>query len=186
MENIDSLIINRLGEHQRKVDFINRNINGRSETFFSFKKVSYTALSVAACLAIVFVVSPMLFTNNDISNIAVTVPSFSDYRGTSFYNIESLISSGRYEDALSAVSLELTAVEKELQEISSTEMGDDEESYIIALYNVEKEELMWSKIYLLVKLNRKDDLKHACQNYLNNSNFVKYKSEVEKIFKKFQ
>lgn len=186
MENIDALIINRLGEHQRKIDFINRNINRHSDIGLSFKKISYTVLSVAACLAIVFAVSPILFKSNNISDISITTPYFTEYRGTSHSNIESLISSGRYEDALSAVNYELAEVEKELQGITSTDMSEDEESYMTGLYKGEKEELIWSKIYLLVKLNKKDDLKSACQNYLNNSDFTIHKSEVENILKKIR
>lgn len=186
MENIDNLIINRLGENQRKVEFINRNINKLSKTVFSFKKISYTAFSVAACLAIIFAVSPILFKSSNISNMSVTTPSFSEYRGTSLNNIELQICSGRYEDALSSVSLELAEVEKELREISSTEMSDDEKSYTTALYKEEKEELMWCKIYLLVKLNMKGDLKHSCQNYLNNNDFKNHTSEVKSILEKIQ
>lgn len=186
MDNLDTLIINRLGEYQRKIDFINKNIRKRSEKILLFKKVSYTVLSVAACLVVLFAISPMVFKSNDISSISVTVPSFSEYRGSTFNNIESLISNGRYEDALSSVNLELSALEKEIREMSLTEMGGDEESYLITLYEGEKEELMWSKIYLLVKLGKKDELSTTCNNYLNYSSFAKHRSDVKNILKKIQ
>lgn len=186
MENIDALIINRLGEHQRKVDFINRNINRHRSADFSFKEIGYTVLSVAACLAIVFAVSPMLFKSNNISNISVTAPSFTEYRGTSLNNIESLIYSGRYESALLLVNSELTDIKSELEEISLSDMSEDEKFYMTTLCSENKEELIWSKIYLLVKLDRKNDLKNACQNYLDNKEFTRHESEVKNILKEIQ
>ena len=186
MENIDTLIINRLGENQRKIDFINRNLNRRNKTNLSFKKISYTVFSVAACIAILFAIFPQVFKGNDISSISVTAPSFSEYRGSAFNNIESLISGGRYDDALLSVNQELNALEKELRGMSLIEVSEDEESYMITLYECEKEELMWSKIYLLVKLGKKEELSTLCNNYLNNNNFAKHKSEVKNILKKIQ
>lgn len=186
MENMDAIIIDRLGEHQRKVDFINRNINRRRGTIFSFKKINYTVLSIAACLAIVFAVSPMLFKSTNISDISVTAPSFTEYRGSSLNDIESKINSGHYEEALSLVNIELAKIEKELGNVSVDKMSADEVAYTIALYEGEQEELMWSKIYLLVKLNRTNDLELVCQKYLDNSNFDNHTPEVDNILKKIQ
>lgn len=186
MENIDTQIINRLGEYQRKVDFINRNINSYGGFEFSIKRINYMVLSVAACLAIVFAISPMFFKSNNISDISVTVPSFTEYRGSSFNDIEDKINRGLYEDALSVVNTELLEIEKEFQNMSTTEMDNDEKYYTIALYEREQEELIWSKIYLLIKLDRKDDLEVACQSYLNNSNFDKHILEVKNILKEIQ
>lgn len=186
MDNIDAFITNRLGEHQRKIDFIDRNLNRHSKTGSSFKKTSYAILSVAACLAIVLTVSPMLFKSNNISDISITAPSFTEYRGTSLNNIESLISSEQYERALLLVNSELTDINDELEKISSADMIEDEKVYMTSLYRGETEELIWSKIYLLVKLDRNDDLKHHCQNYLNNNEFIKHRLEVEDILKKNQ
>lgn len=186
MENIDALIINRLGENQRKIDFINRNLNRRNKTNLSFKKISYTVFSVAACLAIVFAVSPMLFKNNSISDISISTPSFTEYRGISLHNIESLISSGHYEEALLLVNSELTDIKNELEEITLLDMSEDERFYLTTLYSEDKEELIWSKIYLLVKLDRECELKNACRNYLNNNEFTRHRLEVENILKKIQ
>lgn len=186
MENLDAIIINRLGEHQRKVDYINRNINRRSETGFPFKKISYTILSVAACLAIVFAVSPMLFRSNNISETALTPPSFTEFRGTSLNNIESLINTGRYEDALLLVNSELFDIDNELESILTTNMNEDEVYYFTTLHRGEKEELLWSKIYLAVMLDRREAVLSGCLNYLNNSDFVRYRLEVENILKKIQ
>lgn len=186
MENLDSLIINRLGEHQRKIDIVNSNINGYGKTDLKFKKIRYTILSVAACLAIVLVISPMLFKSNDISDISITAPSFTEYRGTSFNNIETLIRNGRYEDALLLVKSELTDIDNELERMSSSDMSEDEKLYLTTLYKEEREELIWCEIYLSVKLDRKDEAKANCHNYLNNNEFVRHKSEVENFLKKIQ
>lgn len=186
MENIDALIINRLGEHQRKIDFINRNLNKQRGSDFSFKRISYAVLSVAACLAIIFAISPMLFKSNNISDISVTAPSFTEYRGSSINDIEHKINRGQYEDALSSVNSELLEIENELQNMSTIEMDEAEKSYTTTLYEGEQEELIWSKIYLLIKLDRKDDLEIACHSYLNNSNFSKHILEVKNILKEIQ
>lgn len=186
MENIDNFIIDRLGEHQRKIDFINRSINERGKIMFLFKRAGYTILSMAACLAAVFALFPELFKSNDISDMSLITPSFPEYRGASFANIESQISGGQYDDALSSVNLELCLIENELVKITSTEMSHDEKLYMTTLYKDEKEELLWSEIYILVKLNKKDLLKLACENYLNNNDFERYRPEVAKILKKIK
>lgn len=186
MENIDTLIINRLGEHQRKVDFINCYFNRRSNTMMSFKKISYSLLSIAACLAIVAFISPILFNSDNFSNLKIPMPSFQEYRGTTFRNIELHINNEQYEDALSSINLELIDVESELRDISSIEMSEDEEAYLTSLYRGEQEELIWSKIYVLAKLGKKNQLKDTCIKYLHNNDFRQYKSDVENILSKIQ
>lgn len=186
MENIDNLIINRLGEHKRKVDFIEKNINSRRENHFSLRRYSYLILSAAACVAIILAISPMLFKSNSVSDLTLTPPSFAEYRGSSLNKIEFLLNNEQYMDALSTVDFELVELDKDIEFLYSAEMSEEEKIFSISLYNEEKEELMWSKIYLLVKLNREDDLRVSCQNYLKNSDFKKYDSEVDMILKKIQ
>lgn len=186
MENVDTLIINRLGEHQRKVDFIQRNISRSSDKKFSFVKVSYAFMSVAACVAIILAIFPMLFRTETLSDISVAMPSFSEYRGAGLSNIESLLDSEKYEEALSAVNHELVEIDNELESLSTTEMTDEEKTYAYDLYNAGKEELMWCQIYLLLKLNKVDDLKIECPKYLDNTDFKEHATEVSEILKKIQ
>lgn len=186
MENIDNIIINRLGEHQRKVDFIKRNVSTHSSHTFNIRKFTYTLVCAAACVALFFVISPFLSKNNSVSDISVSSPSFSEFRGAGVKEIETLLSSGQNEEALTVVNKELDELYTEVNSLSTAEMSEEENTYMSSLYSMEIEELMWTKIYLLLKLNKAAELKDACKNYLNNSTFTAHKSEVEKILKKIQ
>ena len=184
MEYIDNIIINRLGERQRKVDFINKNIRRRNGMNYSFRRIGYTMVSVAACAVIIFVMSPILFKSHSISDTPMATPSFTEHRGTGNNEIESLLSSEKNQEALLVVNRELDELKREIQSLPLSEMSEEEKRYTTDLYEGKLEELLWCKIYLLVKLDRKDDLRDACRNYLINSNFSLHKTEVESIMER--
>lgn len=182
MENIDTLIIDRLGEHQRKVGFVQSNLENRNNIRFSFGKAGYTIMSIAACITIIFAIFPLLFKNNSLSDITVSAPSFTEYRsGYGFEEIELLIKKGNYNKALSLVDAELNKNAMEVGAIMAADMNEEEKGYMLALYNNDKEELLWSKIYLLVKLEKEKDLELCCENYLKTSSFLTHRDEVEEI-----
>ncbi len=183
MENIDTLIINRLGEHQRKVDFISYNLEHKRIIRSPLRKISYLSVSIAACIAILFAASPLLFKSNSLSDITVSAPSFTEYRGDGFEEIESLIKECNYIKALSLVDAELNKNANEIGAIMSADMSEEERQYTLALYNNGKKELLWSKIYLLVKLKKENDLELCCENYLRNSSFQAHRDDVEEILK---
>lgn len=181
MENMDTLIIDRLGEHQRKVDFILSNMENKH---LSRRKISYLSVSIAACIAIIVAISPLLFKRNSLADIMIPAPSFTEYRGGDGYEkIEALIEKGNYNEALSLVDAELNKKALEFGAIMAADMSEEEKEYISALYNNDREELLWSKIYLLVKLEKERDLATCCDNYLKNMSFQAYRYEVEEILK---
>lgn len=186
MDSIDTLIIERLGEHQRKIDFVRQNLKKCEHDHLSLGKPTYIIMSVAACIAIIWAVSPVLFKDASVSSIEITPPSFEGYRGAGDNDIEQLINAGEYEAALVKVESELAVCENEFAIMHTAEATPEEMNYIKSLYEAETEELMWCKIYLLAKLGEKDALKRSCVNYLNNNNLTTHREEVEKILKKIQ
>lgn len=186
MENIDNLIIERLGEHQRKVAFISAQLKNEQVKRSPFRKTVYAIGVIAACCAILFVVSPLLFKGNSISDMQVETPSFMEYRGSGYEKIENLINENEYSGALEVVDHELAEIEEELSSFMSTEISEEEKIYMTTLCNDKKEELLWCKIYLLMKLGRIHDLKTYCNSYLNNNDFQAHREDVKLILKKIK
>jgi len=186
MDNIDTVIIERLGERQRKVDFIARNIDDIKSKRFSWGKTAYTIMSVAACFALIVAVTTILFRSDSISDMDVAVPSFEEYRGAGCDEIERLINTGDYEIALAKVESELKGCGSEFETIESEGGSDEEIEYMKALYAEGRDELIWCKIYLLVKLDKKSELKIACRNYLEDGELTVHKIEVEQILEKIK
>lgn len=186
MKNIDDLIVDRLGEHHRKLDFISKNMEVKKNKHFQLRKISYPLISIAACIAIMIVISPSLFRGNSISSISISDPSFTEFRGDGFEKIVSLIDEENYVEALPLIDEELNKVIVEIESIKSADMSEEEKVYVLALYDVCNEELLWTKIYLLVKLEKEMDLRLCCNNYLKNNSFQAYRAEVKKILKQIR
>ena len=183
MENLDAVIIDRLGEHLRKAEFIHRNLEKKERRPFFVPKVRYVIISIAACVALLIAVSPALFMTGSISDISVIHPSFTEFRGGSFDRLESLINEGEYSKAMTIVESELSETDNEIDQINVYDPSD-EKNYMLRLYNDRKEELLWCKIYLLLKLENKKDLEICCQDYLNNTEFHHHDDDVMRILKK--
>lgn len=183
MENIDITIIERLGEHQRKAEFIHRNLEKKERRPFYVPKASYVIISIAACIALLIAVSPMLFQNDELSNLSVMTPSFTEFRSGSSHQLESLIMDGEYSQALTIVKSELSEIDKDLDSINRTNPSD-EDIYLLKLFKDSKEELEWCKIYLLLKLENKEELEICCQEYLNNTELHIHDDDAKKILKK--
>ena len=81
---------------------------------------------------------------------------------------------------------EIDKVIEEIDSIKSADMSEEENEYTLTLYDVSKEELLWAKIYLLVKLEKEKELGLCCDNYLENSSFQEYRGEVEKILEQIR
>ncbi len=186
MNNIDSLIIRRLGEHQRKVDFINSNMKTQQSKSNLFHKMVPAILSVAACAIILLTIFPQIFMNDSFPEISISAPEFSEYRGNGYDSIAAAIRSGNYTEALSLVDGALLDTEVELALLSLADEANKENEYLIALYNETNENLLWCKIFLLVNLERKDDLVASRDKYLKNSSFTMHRAEVKKILEKFK
>lgn len=183
METIDNIIIERLGEHQRKLEFIRQNIEKEKNPHHSFNKGSYLIISIAACIAIIIAVSPFFITNEKLYSISVPPPSFTEFRSGNPDKLQSLLNEGKYSQALTIVDSALSEIDFDTQHIN-TKNPTAEEIYIVNLYNDSKEELEWCKIYILLKLGRKDELDECCQNYLSNKEFTLHMEDTKRILKK--
>ena len=185
MDNVDTLIIERLGEHQRKVDFVVKNMKKNGPNRHAFGKSTYVILSVAACLALILAVSP-IFKDNSIADMAIPSPAFDGYRGSGDNDIERLINDGDYEKALVEVQKELTILDHELTTFDTPKASSEESEYIKSLYISEKDELLWCKIYILVRLDKKSEVENVCLNYLDDAELTAHRKDVERTLKEIQ
>lgn len=184
MENLDKLIADRLGEHQRKVDFVSERMNQKQADGSKWSKWRVT-LSVAASIAIIIALYPMLTQRG--GGMDVTPPDFTEYRGGSagFEEIEHLIAAENYDKALAVVNQKIIDMEVDHILFAPGKKADKAEAeYEEALYHSRREELMWSEIYLLVKIDEPDELSLSCRKYLEEPSYNVHREEVEKIFKK--
>lgn len=186
MDNIDTLIIERLGEHQRKVNFVVNNIKRNEPKRHPFKKTTYLVMSVAACVALILAVSPILFKDNSIADMSIPSPSFDGYRGSANNDIERLINEGDFENALIEVESELSECYNELSMENRYKAAPEELEYMKSMQISGIEELSWCKIYILVRLDKKREVEKACCNYLENGELSAHREDVERILKEIQ
>lgn len=201
MDNPDKLIISRLGEHQRKLDFIVRcerdekcdnvhgeksgNSGGKRHIPSVFRKTMYALISAAACAVVFLIVYPML-KSGSLSEMQLPQPALSEYRGAGMSRLSLLMEEKKYEEALQLTDVELFALDSEISEIAGPDASIEEKRYAEALYGASREDLLWCKIYILTRLEKENDLKICCEEYLHNSDYETYKDDVEKIMKKMQ
>lgn len=187
METTDTLIIQRLGEYQRKREFITRNLNQQRNVWETPKRVFYYLAAAAACIAVAVAVLPGLLGSNSLSSLNLAEPSFSEYRGGGQYSdIAQAIEANEFDKALSLTNSTIAEVEAEQAAIIATEDGDEEKEYLLALGSESLDELYWTKIYLLAKLGKKDALRQCCANYLDVNQFGRHCEEVQKILGKIE
>lgn len=180
----NSLIISRLGENLKKKEFISRNIEKKQKKIYSFHINRYAITYIAACITTIIVISTLMFNNSSpCSSISISEPSFTEFRGGGFEKIESLIKENKYDKALPLVDIELNYIKEEIKYFTSADMSEEEKKYIHELYNNEIEELLWCKIFLLVKLEKVEILELCCNEYIKNCQFQTHRKEVEHIIK---
>ncbi|MGM9815937.1 MAG: hypothetical protein ACI304_02615 [Lepagella sp.] len=184
MEDIDAIIIDRLGEHQRKVEFVTENLTRAKARRHPLRGMKTSMIWAAASLLIILLISPMIIKSIGGSSDSLTEPTFSEYRGAGSNEIEALIKAGEYEKALETTERELATIHRELDAIPTSEMSLEEREYTLALYDAELEEMLWCKIYLLHQLERQSDLDACCKEYLSHESFSKNRKEVEGLMKK--
>lgn len=180
----DALIVARLGEHQRKIERFNEIRAGRKR--FG-NAVWYGLVSAVACVAIVFALVPGLLRDDTLSTLNLEQPSLQEYRGSAGNAIESAMDSGNYKLALELTESAITASEREIKEYQSINSDNSQESeYMMMLERQNLEDLIWTKIYLLVRSGDEDSVLKTCELYMENADFQAYRSDVENILKKIR
>lgn len=156
MEQNDNIIIERLGELRRKQDFTSAMMAETRRTR------TMPWVSAAAAVLVLAVIVSVTMMRSPFDGIALPEPDLTEYRGSQASEIQYSIEAGDWLSALEATEAELDS----LRPFDAQGLSDDERDYLDALYNTRLEELQWTRIYLLVKLDKRDDIRQASGQYL--------------------
>lgn len=170
--NVDKLIIDRLGERQRKVErmdvFEKASARGRKRNM----SILYTAISIAACIALVAIVNP--FANDNRRDFAMTRPDFSTFRAAlpELVQVEAFIDAGEYYKALDLVEVKLKESDKNIKYAEKEPMFDDEEwMYEYKAEKLLNAELRWTYIFLLVMVECDHTAVKQLKRYLKDEEY---------------
>lgn len=186
MDDLDNLIIDRLAEHQRKLEILNKFQDANKPAHILSRKKLILVSSIAACIALALFLSPFFSQKDYLSGVSLTEPSFTEFRGSGFNEIEALIAKGDYNKALPIVDRELFLLNDEMEGYMSDDTTNKEKEYTLLLFDMERDELLWSRIYLLAKLRKTKDLKLSCRKYLKDNTLQSHRQEVEEILLAFK
>ena len=113
--DVDKLIVSRLGERQRKLERIGAMEKAAERGRKRNMSILYTAISIAACIALVAIVNP--FANDNRRDFAMTRPDFSTFRAAlpELVQVEAFIDAGEYYKALDLVEVKLKESDKNIK-----------------------------------------------------------------------
>lgn len=178
--NVDKLIIDRLGERQRKVERMDvlekASARGRKRNM----SILYTAISIAACIALVAIVNP--FANDNRRDFAMTRPDFSTFRAAlpELVQVEAFIDAGEYYKALDLVEVKLKESDKNIKYAEKEPMFDDEEwMYEYKAEKLLNAELRWTYIFLLVMVECDHTAVKQLKRYLKDEEYCLHREDAK-------
>lgn len=182
--DVDKMIAGRLGERQRKLDRIDEWEKASSRGGKRKLYMLYTAISIAACIALVAIVNPFSDSGAQRSTLVMERPSFSSFRAAlpELVQAEELIDAGEYYKALDIVEEKLKDSDRDIKCAEKTPCYDDEEW--VYEYKAEKmlnAELRWTYIYLLVMVDCDRNAVKELKKYLNDDEFCIHREEAESM-----
>ena len=178
--NVDKLIIDRLSERQRKVERMDvlekASARGRKRNM----SILYTAISIAACIALVAIVNP--FANDNRRDFAMTRPDFSTFRAAlpELVQVEAFIDAGEYYKALDLVEVKLKESDKNIKYAEKEPMFDDEEwMYEYKAEKLLNAELRWTYIFLLVMVECDHTAVKQLKRYLKDEEYCLHREDAK-------
>lgn len=176
---LDTLIAQRLGERQRKLDRLEQM--RRASAARRPRAWAYTFMAAAAIALIALLVVPWL-TRPTISSLDITAPRFEEFRGSATDDITTSIDAGSLEQALSLTEQALSESELEIKSLRS--LDDESVEYMLALERERYQELMWAKFYILSRLDRRDQARATLQTYVKLKSRPAHYQEAKELLKK--
>lgn len=178
--DVDKLIIDRLGERQRKVERMDvlekASARGRKRNM----SILYTAISIAACIALVAIVNP--FANDNRRDFAMTRPDFSTFRAAlpELVQVETLIDAGEYYKAIDLVEVKLKESDNNIKYAERKPMFDDEEwMYEYKAEKLLNAELRWTYIFLLVMVECDHTAVKQLKRYLKDEEYCLHREDAK-------
>ena len=183
-DDVEKRIVERLGARQKKLE---RMAAWENSSKGGVRRLYTTLLSVAACVALVFVSANMLWGGNSvIEELGIAAPRMEAFRAAlpEMSAVEQLIDKGEYykalditEEALKRSDNVVKGYEKQLVD------GDEEMEYEYMSERMLNSELRWTYIYLLVLVECEDTAVKELEKYLADSEFCVHKREAEAMLR---
>ncbi len=177
--SLDSLIAQRLGERQRKLDRLEQmrqSYASRRPRAWVYTFMVAAAIALVALLVVPWVSRPTL------SSMELTAPQFEEFRGTTTDNITPAIESGELVQALAITEEALEQSELEIRSLRS--LSDESVEYMLALERERYQELLWAKFYILARLDRRDQARATLQTYVKQKSRPAHYQEAKELLKK--
>ena len=181
---VDKMIVDRLGERQRKLDRMSAWEKAASGGQKRNLRLLYAAISVAACIALVVIVNP--FAAGDRRAFTMEKPDFSTFRAAlpELSQVEQLIDAGEYYKALDIVEAKLEASDKKVKNAEKEPLYDDEEwMYEYKAEKLLNAELRWTYIYLLVMVECDRTAVKELKKYLEDEEFCLHKKDADAMMR---
>ena len=178
--DVDKLIVGRLGERQRKMERIGAMEKAAARERRRIQSILYTAISIAACVALVVIVNP--FANYNRMDFAMTRPGFSTFRAAlpELVQVEAFIDAGEYYKALDLVEVKLKESDKNIKYAEKEPMLDDEEwMYEYRSEKLLNGELRWTYIYLLLIVDSENTAVKELKRYMKDEEFCLHMEEAK-------
>lgn len=186
--DVDKLIVGRLGERQRKMERIGAMEKAAARERRRKQSILYTAISIAACVALVVIVNP--FAGSDVQQVAednrrglaVARPDFSTFRAAlpELVQVEGFIDAGEYYKALDLVEVKLKESDKNIKYAEKEPMFDDEEwMYEYRSEKLLNGELRWTYIYLLLMVDSENTAVKELKRYMKDEEFCLHMEEAK-------
>ena len=191
-DELTLLIADRLGRRQEMLDRMAEW--ERPARTIAWRPAVLSALAIAACLAVAFVVLKPAAgdgTGNLLDELGIEAPTFEEYRAATpqLSEITTLIENENYALAIEKVELALEHSDRELRGLEMALLDTDDE---VLAYAEETEqqlngELRWAYIYLLVRVGRTEDALAQLKRYLKLPSYVmQHKDEAKALRKKLK
>lgn len=179
-DQLDRLIIDRLGERKKKLDRMQRWERNRPISIGR-----KWATGVAACITIAIVTAPFVVPTVSPPDEPEIGYSTTLFRAASEETVEidRLIESGRYGEALTYVDKLIEENEGYIgqMEVPTEETEADEWTYEIELYRARISELRWVRIYLLTRMKRYKEAETELQIYLKETKHGEHSRDAEQL-----
>ena len=187
-DELDRRIIERLGERQMKLYRMAEMERGAKR--MNLRPLA-VALSVAACLAVAFLISPLWRSSlSPLDELGIAAPSMENYRAAQpeLTEIMQLIEAQRYDEALAQAEKALGRSDVKLEELdyASATCDDEAIAYEAAEERVYNSELRWTYIYLLVRAEKNKEARRQLKIYLKYAKDAEHEDEARALLEKIK
>lgn len=184
-EELNKLIMERLGERQYKVQRMQEMERRRKSRALMLKRTVYAA---AACLVVALMILPLHRTENPLDTLGIDVTSSEIYRSSTPQSraIAKLIDEGKYAEAQREVEGAIQESDDNISRIRSYCNYDEEAEYMERLEQMDNAELRWLRACILVRTEQYKAAQKELNRYLRKKEFCDHEKEARELLEEIK